>query len=65
MRLNLAPVKWLALPVALEAKISLPGWALASAMRSLTDFTPSAGDVTSTLVLIPIWVTPAKSLNGS
>ena len=65
MRLNLAPVRWLALPVALEAKMSLPGCALASAMKSLTDLTPSEGAATSTFVLNPIWLTPAKSLIGS
>ena len=32
-----------------EAKMILPGWALASAMRSFTDLTPSAGATTSTL----------------
>ena len=40
--------------VAPEAKMSLPGWALASAMRSLTDLTPNADDTISAFVLIEL-----------
>ena len=45
--------------------MSLPGRSLASAMRSLTDLTGRLGATASTPLVVPICVTPAKSLTGS
>ena len=53
------------LPTPAELKKILPGLALASSMKSFSDFTPSVGVTTSMLLEKPIRVTPAKSLSGS
>ena len=61
---NRAPLKWPALPVAPEPKMSLPGCVLASAMKSLTVLTFNVGVTTSTLVLMPICPIPMKSFSA-
>src|SRR5262245_24713005 len=60
--LNSSPARWFALPTPGEEKLSCPGFDLASATSSFTDFTPSAGDTTRMLGTLAIRHTPAKSL---
>ena len=59
--LNSSPVRWVALPMPLEAKLSWPGRCFASAMSSIIDFTGIEGCTTSTCEDAPVSVTGAKS----
>ena len=52
-------------PTPAEAKVSLPGLALAAAMRSATVLKPPCFDATSTFGCTPNMATAAKSLAGS
>src|SRR5713226_3602633 len=63
--LNSSPARWLALPTPGEEKLSCPGFDLASATRSFTDFTPSAGDTTRMLGTLAMRLTPARSFSVS
>src|SRR5262245_42015125 len=63
--LNSSPARWLALPTPGEEKLSFPGFDLARATSSLTDFPPSAGDTTRMLGTLAMRHTPAKSLSVS
>src|SRR4030095_10738881 len=63
--LNSSPARWLALPTPGEEKLSCPGFDLARATRSFTDFTPNAGDTTRMLGTLAMRLTPAKSFSVS
>ena len=56
--------RWCGLPAPAEPKFTLPGLALALAMKSLASLASDAGPTTSTMGNLPISVTGAKSLSG-
>ena len=65
MTLNISPAMWKPLPLLAEAKLSLPGCALASAISSSTFFAGTAGFTTSTNGPVASMLTGSKSLTVS
>ena len=63
--LNISPDMWIVDPLPLDAYESLPGSALASAMRSRTEFALTPGFTTSTLLKPARAISGARSLLGS
>ena len=59
--LNFSAFRWVALPWPAEAKFMLPGLARAAASSSCSVLMFLDGDITSTLGVLEIGVTPAKS----
>ena len=65
MRLNSSPERCVDVPVPDEAKVILPGFALAWAMNSVTDLAGEEFGTTMRLGYRQISVTGAKSVNAS
>ena len=65
MVLKSSPARWLTVPVPDDAKLSLPGCALASAINSLTDFAGTAGCTRTISGTIAVCTTGEKSRTGS
>ncbi len=63
--LNISQDMWIVEPLPLEAQVSLPGCALASAMSSCTEFAFTPGFSTSTLANEAKTMTGTRSLFGS
>ena len=63
--LNFSALRWVALPWPAEAKFMLPGLARAADSRSLSVRMFLAGEITRTLGVLEIGVTPAKSRSVS
>ncbi len=59
--LNISPVRWIRLPTPEEAKVSLPGLALASATKSRTEFAGEDCGTTKAIVPSAMRATGAKS----
>ena len=59
--LNCSAAKCVPLPTPAEEKLSCPGLALATARKSFSVFTPSAGAATSTYLEVAVCVMPDKS----
>jgi hypothetical protein len=64
-RFNISPERWFDAPLPNEAKLSLPGLALASATSSAALFTPRAGLTTSRLGTEATIVIGLKSFSTS
>ena len=59
--LNISPVRWIRPPTPEEAKVSLPGFALARATKSCTDFAGEDAGTTKAIVPSAMRATGAKS----
>jgi hypothetical protein len=64
-RLNTSPARWLVLPSPAEAKFSVPGFALASAISSPTVAAGKLSGTISTSGTTATCATPARSATGS